>query len=1125
MMHQLSPSRDRIHQWLPVETLVEALRARTEIHGDETLYTFVEDGDNALSYIDVDRKARAVAADLVARGLIGERVILLHTPGEQYTVSFLGCLYAGAIAVPAFPPDPARLERTLPRLLSIIRDCDASALLTSAGLKKQLNVLARSIPQLKELEKLVWIASDAIEESAAAMWRDPNISGDTIAFLQYTSGSTRAPKGVMVSHHNIIENAKACAMGLRFGERDTSVTWLPPFHDMGLIGNLIQAVYSNIPTVVTSPQAFLQRPLGWLELISKHKATYSGAPNFAYNLCARRVTPEALETLDLSHWRIAFCGAEPVHPNTVRTFTAAFADAGFNPRAFVPCYGLAESTLIVSSYNRHSGAPVTIKSVKKSGLEQGWIVNAAEGDDDRGEIVSCGPTISMLDVRIVDPETSMEQFPGQVGEIWVAGGNVAQGYWGAEEETKRTFAAYLSNGKGPFLRTGDLGCIIDGELYIVGRQKDLIILAGRNLYPQDIEYTVERAHPAVRLGGVAAFAIEYDESENLVIILEVNPAKMTDADGGDIIDAVMREVNANHEISVHDVVLIAPRSLYKTSSGKVQRSACRQAYLNDSLEVVSRRQGSVVVLVPPVTETQHKLVEIFQDILETPSVGIQSSFYELGGDSLSAAEIAFQIQEKFKIELPFTALFDIATVEELATHVDSLCDARGSKKAKPELVASEDTGPTPTSFLQEEMWLSEQEIPGKPRDHAYFALRFRGAIDVAALEASLTDLTRRHETFRTTFPVIGEEPMQLVGPVVPAVLRRIDVSEDANPEASAREVGGEFAAEVFDMSTGPVWRGALIRIGDEDHLLALSMHHIVSDFWSVAVVTKELVAIYDARIHYRRPSLPKLPVQYRDYARWERSWMDSEEIAARLDFWREHLAQPLPVLDLPTDHPRPAAKSYRGAIAEYELAPALAEQTFALAKEFQVTPFMVMLGAYAILLGKRGKCDEVMIGTAVLNRPRAEVENMVGYFANMLPLRVRMQDDPSFREFLSRLKELLHGAYNHAELPPELLTREILGKECLPYRTAFLLQGAAPEPKTPAGLSVELDDIHNGSSNFDIEFNVYDAQGQQVITIEYDTDLFEKASIDSLWRDYCDILERVTTDSTTAVSVLKAENS
>jgi acyl-CoA synthetase (AMP-forming)/AMP-acid ligase II len=557
---------------------VDVLRRRAALEGERTGFRFLRDGDGdeaATTYAALDRRAREVAALLQQRQRRGERTLLVYPPGLALIAAFLGCLYAGTVALLVEPPAPSRLRAFLAKVAGIGRDATPTLGLTTATVRDQL----ASVELPAGLDRLPWEITDPAPEDASAAWREADSAGHDLAYLQYTSGATTEPRGVMVSHGNLMANLRAIERTFAPPAGTESVCWLPPYHDMGLVGGILAPLYLGTTATLLAPLAFIQRPRRWLSTLTRHRATVSGGPNFAYELCARRVRPEELDGLDLGSWRVAFCGAEPVDPATLRRFARCFASCGFDPAAFKPCYGLAESTLLVAA--PAAGAQPTVRPFRSTELARGMGSAASETDGDAKLLASCGPAVESA--VVVDPDTARPCTPGTIGEIWVSGPSVARGYWRRPAESAAVFGAALAGATGPgHLRTGDLGFLLDGELFVTGRLKDLIIVDGANHYPQDIECTATMAHPALTAAEAAAFPIPLDGRE--VVVVALAPGRHADASADELRRAVRSAVSAAHNIGLHDVVLIRTGRLPKTGSGKLRRAHCRAEYLAGGLE-------------------------------------------------------------------------------------------------------------------------------------------------------------------------------------------------------------------------------------------------------------------------------------------------------------------------------------------------------------------------------------------------------------------------------------------------------------------------------------------------------------------------------------------------------------
>lgn len=539
------------------ETLVDVLRRRAELTPHKRVFLFLDRGEHegaSWTFAQLDRRARAVGSRLAALGARGKQVLLPNPPGLEFISNFFGCLYAGAVAVPAC--SSLLSARKHDRLRIILEDAEVEFILAAST--HSLTSFRETTAGEKWSSRVTLLAADEVPETEAAEWSPTNCRADDVAYIQYSSGSTSAPKGVVISHRNLTCNHRMLQQAFRTSEDSVIVSWLPHFHDMGLVGVIQRAIYVGMSGVLMAPIEFIRRPVQWLRAISKYRASISIAPNFAYDHCVERVKDVSVAELDLSCWQVAFNGSEPVKTETMKRFAEKFGKTGFRAESFYPCYGLAEATVFVSS--RVPSALV----------------------ESRREVISCGPACASERVLVVDPKTRRRCSEGIEGEIWVAGPHVAQGYWRRPGETRAAFNAYLNdNGDGPFLRTGDLGFLLDGQLYVNGRLKELIILHGKNHYPQDIEATVAMSHPLLRRDCGAAFSVDVIGKEELVVLQEVK--RQTPPEKSFEIKCAIRQALAEDQaLKPYSVVLLKPNTIPKTSSGKIMRSACRADFLRNS---------------------------------------------------------------------------------------------------------------------------------------------------------------------------------------------------------------------------------------------------------------------------------------------------------------------------------------------------------------------------------------------------------------------------------------------------------------------------------------------------------------------------------------------------------------
>ena len=669
------------------QTIVDLLRWRATHQPERIAFTYLSDGETQktnLTYKNMDIQARSIAAMMQSKIKNGRCVLLLHPQGLEFITAFFGCLYAGVIAIPANPP---RSNRNLSRLKAIATDAQVTMALTIGSKMTDMERLAGQANPSRPLQLL---STDDLSTDLAQQWEIPALTSDRLAFVQYTSGSTGKPKGVMVSHGNLLHNQRLIKEGFGNTDKIINVGWLPLYHDMGLIGNILQSVYLGARSILMSPAAFIQKPFRWLHAISRYKATTSGGPDFAYDLCVQKITPEQKVQLELKSWEVAFNGAEPVRAETLERFSTEFASCGFRKEAFYTCYGMAEATLIIAGGVK-SVAPV-VRKYNKTALEHDKVAVAVATQGNSRTLVGCGRALLDQNVIVVDPETRIRCRPGLVGEIWLQGQSVAKGYWKNPEKTRQTFHAFLADtGQGSYLRTGDLGFIQEGELFIAGRLKDLIIIRGRNHYPQDIELTVEKSHPSLRSGGVAAFSIEADGQERLVVACEVQRRFIRKLDIEKVVGAIQQAVSQEHELQVHAVELLKPASIPKTSSGKIQRHACKAGFLEKSLTAVAKWRQShdthgqhadkdKAYSTAPKAARQHYpapeaieqwlVIKIAELLKVAPrQIDIREPFTRFGLDSMAAISLAGQLSAWLGKTLSPTRVYDYPTIESLARHL------------------------------------------------------------------------------------------------------------------------------------------------------------------------------------------------------------------------------------------------------------------------------------------------------------------------------------------------------------------------------------------------------------------------------------------------------------------------
>ncbi|MCL8017548.1 non-ribosomal peptide synthetase [Streptomyces sp. AS02] len=1121
-----------------------------------TAFTFSGTEDEApqvLTYGRLDRLARATAARLQREGATGRPVVLLQPPGLDYVVSFVACLYAGAVAVPVYPP--TRRPRSVERLAAIVVDSGAALALTTARIRDRL------LPENPDgllMETLRLVATDLVPDEEAAGWTRPDVGPDTLAFLQYTSGSTATPRGVLLTHGNLLHNSAQIQRAFRTTRETVGMSWLPLFHDMGLIGGMLQPLYYAGSCALMSPAEFSRDPLRWLREISRSGATVSGGPNFAYDLCADLATPEALAGLDLSRWEVAFNGAEPIRAQTQARFAEAFAPAGFRAAAFTPCYGLAEATLIVSC-KPHGTEPVLSYA------------SPAEPSGDGGEApvlfdrVSSGRVDVDQRLEIVDPVGLTRVEEGSVGEIWLSGPSVAQGYWNRPEHSERTFRARLADA-GPeapaFLRTGDLGLLRDGELFVTGRLKDLIVVRGRNHYPQDIERTVEATHPALRPNCGAAVQVSVDGDEHVVVVHEV----ARDHQDGDLA-ALARDVRTAvaeaHGVRPLAVVLIRAATLPRTSSGKVQRHVCAASYLDGTLTVLAvdgrapqgetgapasrpsrptdadvaelraadaeRRPALVLELLRTLVSG---LLDVAPDSL-APDLRLSAA----GLDSLGAVRLRHEVRALLGVDLEVEAALgaDLAGLaRSLAEQIEAGPSTPGHAQDRP---ADSAPGDHPLSRNQSALWFLEQVAPGSAANLISCHIEIHDTVDPSALEAALALVSARHAALRSTFPLVDDHPVQRVHAELPPAFAHMDAAGCSDEELTER--AARLAEEPLDLVTGPLLRVRLLSQAPDRHRLVLTAHHLVSDLWSLSLLFDELDAAYPAALAGTVPELPE-PVAYPVFTHRQSRHLASPDGERRLEDWARQLADAATETTLPADRTAPAGTSrMRGAALPLAVDDATTRVLTDLARGAGTTLYGVLLAAFQVLLARGTGRRDVVVGTPVHGRSDADLAGTVGCLVNTVPLRTDVDAREPFVELLRRVHGATVTALGGDDVPFAALVERlspVRDRTARPMlRTMFTFQQApgaradalvalavdrAGTPFTLGGLDCRTAGLPVTSSQFDIHLTLGRCADGLVGSLRYDTDLYSDGSARLVADRITALLRAIAADATLPVGEL-----
>ncbi|CRK56742.1 Non-ribosomal peptide synthase [Alloactinosynnema sp. L-07] len=985
------------------DDLLSRLRAHADADPARVALSFAAAGPDRvdLSYGELVERTQAMARTLASRLERGERALLLLPSVPEFAVSFLGCLAAGVIAVPVPIPVDESARR---RVLNVARDCSVSVIVSLSVIH---DFAAAGPPEIRGLcESYDWLLVDRLDEAGPSR-RLPTNSAADIAFLQYTSGSTSTPRGVMVSHGALMSNEAAIKESFGVTRESTIVSWLPLHHDMGLIGAMLQPLYAGGRGVILDPLSFVRRPASWLEVISAERADISGGPNFAYDMCTRKVTAAEKSGLDLSSWRVAFNGAAQVYPRTMRAFSEAFRDTGFRPSAHLPCYGLAEATLLVTSTG--PATPSTSRSFSVASLESGL---ATEAKADARELVTY-PLPTHTTVRVVDPVTLTPVGDGRSGEILVAGDSNGSGYWGDPAGGAATFGV-LVEGAGPFLRTGDLGFRHDGGLYIEGRAKDLVVHRGRNLYPEDLEADISLCDKDIRSGCGAVLGVEHDGDEAVVVCQEVRDGTSPDR-YPDIVAHVRETLSSVHAVTARTVVLLAPRTITKTSSGKVQRHAAKRRFLagelpalfsntvepaTDGMSTVASRLGGTYARADGAAKVEMLTLALCEHLHEVLGLTARPSGDEslaaLGADSVLAVQLQYEVEEALGVTLRPSATLRAASVRDLAHAAVESCSS-APMVSHPDDVAYELTA------AQQALWFLQRATPDSFDYNVTRAFRLTGHVDVDAVSAALGAVVRRHPSLRLA--VVGTDgvPRGVVHDERAAKVDLVDGRHWTGDEESAWY--RTFATTPFDLATEPLLRCALVRRAG-DWLLVLSLHHIVCDMSSLAIIVAEITGL-------PQPSARVSPAKREAAVLAERG-------AELAEYWRTELGGDLPRLALPQPgRAEPGIGESLAFTADPELTRALTR----FARESGLTLHNVLLAAYQVLLHRLTGQPDVVIGVPASGRGDRVLATWVGYLVNVVPIRSTFTPGLGFAGFAERTQRGVLDALDHQDLPLSHITR------------------------------------------------------------------------------------------------------
>ncbi len=1081
----------------PTPTFVQILEAHAANISDKRAFAFMKDSNSdfveELSYGALREQARRVAAALRAEGVKNEMpVVLLFPPGLEFIGALFGCFYAGAIAVPA--TDPYRLNRTQTRLTSICRDAGVSIGLTTASVLPQLAAQT-------ELNSIKWLAVDALDHTHASDVEPLRLTAGSIAVIQYTSGSTSQPKGVALTHRNLIHNQQFIKEAVGQTERSTFAGWLPPYHDMGLIGLILHPVYLGAQSLLMSTMSFLRHPFRWLELMSRYRATATAAPNFAFDLCVERTTESQRQTLDLSCLEGVVNGAEPVRQETLDRFSNAFASCGFKREAFYPSYGLGEATLLVSGRRQAGDSGECWIDVHE--LQEGRATEADPHENGSRAVVSCGRPANGLEVLIVDPRTRKTCADGNVGEIWVSGDGVGVGYWNNPQQSTRTFRARLrSDSKRKFLRTGDLAFMREGELFVTGRWSDLIIVRGRNIHPEDVERTAETSHPGVLAHAGAAFSIDTGGGERICLVQEVRSGSPY----AEIATALRQQIANEHEVELYSVVLVRPNQIPRTSSGKIRRKACREALAAGALRERFRSDLDRHAELAPVSQILSDLLHV-----SAADLGPDQNIVSLGLDSLKAVQLQQSLEEQYGVNFQMSDLFG-ASIQEIVERLSGQIEKRPAASPSATAIESDSFALTPG---QSALWFEYERNPESSALHLGGAIRIHGGLNEQALASAFDRLLDRHSVLRSRFEVTQSIPWQRVMPRPTNTLEVHVVSTLTDAELHER-LSREFNRP-FDLKTDLPVRLQLYRLDDCDAVILFAVHHIVADLISFRILAQELSEFYRAAVTgvTARPVEPSFP--YAEYVKWYEQLLASPEGETLAAFWETELVREVPLPELPRMHAGADRALRPAGLRQRVFRDTLFHEIEDLARQEKLTRFVILLGAFKILLHRYTQQTDIVVGTPVSVRPHRGFRNSAGYFVNIVALRSELNSADPCREYLRRLQGTTVRALDHSAYPffRVVQDRRSLGRTDavseMPLVFNYYEAGSSDSPdlatltlhRSESPISVgeceiqalRLDRLH---SQFDLSLSVAEFGDALSAAIEYNAGVYEQDFVDRL---------------------------
>lgn len=1057
----------------------------------------------------------------------GDFAVLQTEDNERFLLLFWACVLGGIVPVPV---TAARTDEGRKKLIQVCKQLEAPRLLCDEELWPVIQSYALKHGEMEALSQLEF-SSVPIEEvlTAAADANRPEAEPydaavtDT-AFIQFTSGSTGDPKGVVLTHGNLLSNMRAIIHGAKSTNRDSSLSWLPLTHDMGLIGFHLSPLFCGMNQLHLPTSTFVLHPMKWLELTHKHRVTCLSSPNFGYVHFLQHWKPEGAAAWDLSCVRLIFNGAEPISAAHCRDFLKAMKPYGLKENCIFPVYGLAEASLAVT----FPGTEDDLNSVKleRQSLAVGQPVRMAAREDHTAiEIVELGFPVQECEVRICD-EVGNPSAPGSIGLIHIRGLNVTSGYYKRPDVNKLTISP------DGWLNTGDLGFLLEGRLYVTGRMKDVIFVNGQNVYPHDLEALISGLKGS-EIGKTAIAAVQDATTKRDAIAVFIQHRGKP---GGfvPLMTEVKKLLNGSAGLDVAYVVPV--RRIPKTTSGKIQRYVLAEALgegeFTEVLDELGKLEAAQAlkqydakgrdalrgdVGLELATETEQQIMHIWREVLKKDCIGPQDSFLEQGGNSLKAVYAAAKLQEVFEVELTLTELFLHDTVSSLAALLEQKAQKSEGTAAviAPSVTKVEERKVYPATSAQKRLFILEELNPGLLNYHLPFAIQVKGSLDIERFRTAWRALIQRHPTLRTSFYMEEGHVMQCIEQAVELPLSVVDGS---GWSASELDLHQRSFLQPFRLEQAPLLRMELVRLEPESSVLLLDMHHIITDGTSMGILMSDLTRFYEGN------SPEPLSIHGGDIALWEAAgrsggWLERQKL-----YWREIFQDGVPSPALPSPHSRPQIPSYRGAIERFELEPELAESLRALARREGVTLYTVLLSIYYSLLAKYTGESDIVVGTAAARRMRPELQSVVGMFVNMVPIRLRGQNSLHFNQWLKQVNRDVLSAMGNGDVPYEEIAelanvnREY-GRNPL-FDSVFTLQNMELPEWGSKDVVYKPQALDSGSAKFDLTWECTDTGAGITFTLEYALDLYDERAAAQLAKHYVALARSVAAEPHAALGKL-----